>query len=138
MLIGAVSRSLVYAQKTEDKFKKIERSGLIYTAETAEPNYDVLLRNYPRFTKDELENLFTTFCQIDTTNDYSLSPDEISACLKKIGRPMPKRLVSEQIRKFDAQQSGTLEFEEFVNFLSKQSGPGAITSQHASKMCSVM
>ena len=112
--------------------------GLVYTAETAAPNYDLLSRLHPQISHTELEELFKAFCKIDTSEDYRLSVDEITACLKMIGRAMPKRLVSEQIRRFDVKQSGALEFDEFVHFLSKQSGAGAITSKHASKVCSIM
>ena len=98
------------------------------------PNYKV----FPDISPTELDRLFEAFCKIDTTQDYRLSSEEIVQCLKIIGRPLSKRIVSEQIRMFDVKQSGALEFDEFVNFLNKQSGSGSITRAHASKVCTVM
>ena len=67
-----------------------------------------------------------------------ISVEEICECLKKVGPDIlpaatSKRAVAEQIRKFDVQQSGVLEFDEFVKFLSRQS----VYHTNPSKICSI-
>ena len=83
--------------------------------------------------------MFDKFCEIDTGHDYRISADEIVTCLKKIGRPLPKRLVSEQIRKFDVKQSGVLEFDEFLRFLTLNlpGSGGTAGVMGTSKVCSI-
>ena len=83
--------------------------------------------------------MFDKFCEIDETGDYRLSADEICVCLKKIGKPVPKRIVQEQIRKFDVRQSGVLEFDEFLNFLRSlgKSGAKGVASGKTSTVCSI-
>eukprot|EP00116_Pleurobrachia_bachei_P016520 sb/3476782/ len=103
------------------------------------PNYPLLKKTHPEYSRDEIKEMFDKFCEIDDTGDYRLSADEICVCLKKIGKPVPKRIVQEQIRKFDVRQSGVLEFDEFLNFLRSLGKGGAkgVTSGKTSTVCSI-
>ena len=99
---------------------------------------DRTLKNLEIILKSKIHVFYLPFLsEIDDSNDYRLTADEIVACLKKIGRPMPKRIVLEQIRKFDVKQSGVLEFDEFLNFLSMNSKSGSGSTQASSTVCSI-
>ena len=130
------NRSTVFAQKVDTTARPISRGPLVYKPghEKPLPNFKLLRRHYPHFSESEIEKMFKQFCELDTSKDFKLSADEIVTCLKKIGKPLPKRLVLENIRKYDVQQSGVLDFDEFLNFITKSSHSNR---QNTSKMCSV-
>ena len=73
VLIGEAVRCAVQGQKVEAKFQTIARGGLLYDSDTVTPDYDTLSVQYQQYTRKQIEELFTVFCQIDESGDYRLS-----------------------------------------------------------------
>jgi len=71
------------------------------------------------FSAGQTEELVlrNTFREFDLNGDGVLGSDELQALLVKLQISVERRYLSALLKKFDNNNNGVIEFEEFVNFL---------------------
>ena len=72
------------------------------------------------FTAEQLGKLMDLFSRFDTNNDGSISGHELLVLLESLGHKSSDRQIKAFLKSVDTNNSGSIEFGEFVNMLAKK------------------
>ncbi|XP_019941703.1 plastin-3-like [Paralichthys olivaceus] len=75
-----------------------------------------------KITKEELEEMRTTFGKIDLDNDGFICDDELNELLKEAGHVRPGYVVREIIQKLDRNKDNKISFDEFLSIVLELKG----------------
>ena len=70
------------------------------------------------YSEQDLEGFRQTFDELDINGDERLTRDEVGQILSKEGEQYEQLMVVLLFEKFDTDNSGTIDFDEFLNFCS--------------------
>jgi calmodulin len=70
-----------------------------------------------RFTDVQLEQMRETFALFDASGDGLISLSELSKIMKKLGRKLPREQLQAMMAEVDADGSGNIEWDEFLQFM---------------------
>ena len=70
------------------------------------------------FTEEQLEIFKDTFLQFDKDGDKSISTKELGTVLRALGLDVTQGELKTMIKEVDADNSGSIEFDEFLNMVA--------------------
>ncbi len=70
-----------------------------------------------QFTEEQIALFRQGFNKVDTDGSGSISTSELGALLTELGYPVPDDVLPELIKPVDADNSGSLDFNEFVTLI---------------------
>ena len=76
-----------------------------------------------KISPQQLEEYKMAFSLFDENGDGSISSIEIEQVMQKMGYKPTKEEVNDMLNELDVDQNGTIDFNEFITLMSKQSKP---------------
>ena len=76
-----------------------------------------------KISPQQLEEYKMAFSLFDENGDGSISSIEIEQVMQKMGYKPTKEEVNDMLNELDVDQNGTIDFNEFISVMSKQSKP---------------
>ncbi|KAK2557728.1 Caltractin [Acropora cervicornis] len=84
----------------------------------------VTSRAYEQLTPQEIRDLRLVFDVFDTDRSGSIDARELRKAMKALGFKISKESIEEMIADLDADKSGSIEFDEFLEFVIARQGDG--------------
>merc|ERR1711916_281979 len=99
---------------------------LIMAANPTVSDYRAIARGFPTFNTREVNDFIRQFQLFDTSGDGSIDTDELRQMMDNLGMDVDDALLLEIIAEVDADNSGTIEFAEFLQLMSNvKAGTGS-------------
>ncbi|GLB41004.1 putative calmodulin mediates the control of a large number of enzymes, ion channels and other proteins by Ca(2) [Lyophyllum shimeji] len=70
-------------------------------------------------TEDQIQEFKEAFALFDKDNDGTITHDELGTIMRKLGQNPTDAELDSMIREVDADNSGTIDFNEFLNMMAK-------------------
>jgi len=87
-----------------------------------EKRYLIPAKKFPHFKDEEIKTILGVFRMFDEDGSDSISSNELGEILAYMGQGCPKDKVDELVKKFDTDESGEIEWEEFLELVSSLYG----------------
>ena len=71
-------------------------------------------------TKQQIDEIQTAFDMFDKDNDGVITTEELAAVVASLGHATKESDIEDMIRQLDADNSGTVDFPEFLNMMKKK------------------
>ena len=84
----------------------------------AAPVWDAKKFERPGLTSDEVEEIKEAFDLFDTDSSGAISVSELTSAMKSLGFDVKHAVVFQMIAELDADGSGEIEFEEFLDMMT--------------------
>merc|ERR1712216_453926 len=84
----------------------------------AAPVWDAKKYERPGLTSDEVEEIKEAFDLFDTDSSGAISVSELTSAMKSLGFDVKHAVVFQMIAELDADGSGEIEFEEFLDMMT--------------------
>lgn len=84
----------------------------------------VTSKAYEQLTPQEIRDLRLVFDVFDTDRSGSIDAQELRKAMKALGFKISKESIEEMIADLDADKSGSIEFDEFLEFVIARQGDG--------------
>merc|ERR1711937_795771 len=84
----------------------------------AAPVFDAKKYERPGLTSDEVEEIKEAFDLFDTDSSGAISVSELTSAMKSLGFDVKHAVVFQMIAELDADGSGEIEFEEFLDMMT--------------------
>lgn len=84
----------------------------------------VTTRAYEQLTPQEIRDLKLVFDVFDTDNSGSIDARELRKAMKALGFKISKESIEDMIADLDIDKSGSIEFDEFLEFIIARQGDG--------------
>ena len=72
----------------------------------------------PGLTEDEVEEIKEAFDLFDTDGSGTIDPKELKAAMQSLGFEAKNQTIFQMISDLDANQSGAIDFEEFLDMMT--------------------
>ena len=71
-------------------------------------------------TKQQIDEIQTAFDMFDKDSDGVITTEELTAVVASLGHATKESDIEDMIRQLDADNSGTVDFPEFLNMMAKK------------------
>merc|ERR1711981_764783 len=97
---------------------KMSKKGGAKGKQQAAPVFDAKKYERPGLTSDEVEEIKEAFDLFDTDQSGAISVSELTSAMKSLGFDVKHAVVFQMIAELDADGSGEIEFEEFLDMMT--------------------
>eukprot|EP00754_Rhynchopus_humris_P034790 Rhum_TRINITY_DN16304_c0_g1::Rhum_TRINITY_DN16304_c0_g1_i1::g.163043::m.163043/K02183/CALM; calmodulin len=73
-----------------------------------------------QFSQDEIDAFREVFHEFDRDGDQTIDTGELGAVFAELGQVVPQEMVEEMILTVDADGTGSIEFEEFLELMARK------------------
>merc|ERR1712170_148137 len=97
---------------------KMSKKGGAKGKQQAAPVFDAKKYERPGLTSDEVEEIKEAFDLFDSDQSGAISVSELTSAMKSLGFDVKHAVVFQMIAELDADGSGEIEFEEFLDMMT--------------------